>query len=164
VRNENRKQLVIMVRALYFCLEERWAEATREYPVSPAQQHILYILATAGEPLTVTAISRIGCWHISTVTRLLRPLLAGGLVTMRHHKHNAKSKYVSITDTGEQLRRDLTGRLIETDDFPFDLSDIPEEELQAFLRIGLRILQDQKGEDFVEWIRESELNYDEKSV
>jgi MarR family protease production transcriptional regulator HPr len=146
-----------MTRALYISLEERWGMLTKGYKLSPALQHILFILSTNHDPLTITDISKIGCWHISTVTRLLQPLIRENLVNVFQTKHNNKLKFVKLTDDGERLLKDILTTLVNARDFPFDLSIFTKEEVDQFLHMGLTILQSQRGTDFTHWVKVSEV-------
>lgn len=152
-----RKQMLLMVRALYFTLEERWALLTRNYNISTAQQHVLYILFTNETALTVTQISKMGCWHISTVTRLLKPLIQERYIVVCPDPFSSKTKCVEITEGGKALVQAILTDLVNAADFPYDLSDVSEEQMKGFLRLGLHILQKQKGESFVNWVHQAEV-------
>jgi MarR family protease production transcriptional regulator HPr len=147
-----RQDVVLMVRSLYFCMEAQWSELGKMYDISPAQQHILFILSSNKRVLTPSDISEIGCWHISTVTRLLKPLKQRGLISVEQDPKRAKYKKVTITPAGEEL----FGRIVETikknDFFPFEMNQLSEEDIDAFLQCGQRILDTNRGRAYRERI------------
>ncbi|MCP8968606.1 MarR family winged helix-turn-helix transcriptional regulator [Ectobacillus ponti] len=148
-----RQQLVLMVRALYFCMTEEWEEAGRSYGLSSAQQHLLFLLATADRPQTPTDISRHGCWHISTVTRLLKPLQARGLLRVYVHPENAKYKQVELTGEGRAMFGQFAKSIEHTEAFPSDFSMLTEEEAKLFLDLGSMLIRAKKGAPFVERLK-----------
>jgi MarR family protease production transcriptional regulator HPr len=151
-----KKQLTLILRALYFSLQERCAALTKTYKISTAQQHVLFILSN-NKPINITQISKIGCWHVSTVSRLLKPLIQQQYVKMYHVQSNQKIKFVEITERGQRLLEEILTILVNTEDFPFDLSSYSKEEMNQFLSLGLDILQKQKGSEFSHWVKESEV-------
>ncbi|WP_102346659.1 MarR family winged helix-turn-helix transcriptional regulator [Bacillus sp. Marseille-P3661] len=140
-----KQQIVQMVRTLYFCMEAHWAELGKQYDISPAQQHILFILITNGKTLTPSEISELGCWHISTITRLLKPLKERGFVTIEKDPNRSKFKNVTLTPTGENLFHKIIETIAEDDSFPFMMGHLTDEELDEFLHYGQKILNENKG-------------------
>ncbi|MFD2680308.1 MarR family winged helix-turn-helix transcriptional regulator [Bacillus seohaeanensis] len=147
-----KQNAVLMVRALYFCMEQKWAELAKTYNISPAQQHILFILSTNNQTLTPSEISEIGCWHLSTVTRLLKPLRERGFITINQDPNRNRYKKVTITSSGGEIFQKIIGAILEKDFFPFEMNSLSEEELESFLRVGQKILDTNKGESFREKI------------
>ncbi|RSK28831.1 MarR family transcriptional regulator [Bacillus sp. HMF5848] len=143
-----RQQMLLTVRALYFCMEHNWSELGRRFEISPAQQHILFLLSTHNNTLTPTQIGELGCWHISTVTRLLKPLQQKELVTVKKDKNTSKYKIVSMTVDGKKLINSLFDAAKTMELFPFDLRYLSEEEVLSFLECGKKILDVHKGENF----------------
>ena len=140
-----KQDVVLMVRSLYFCMEEQWTELAKIYDISPAQQHILFILTTNQKTLTPSEISEIGYWHISTVTRLLKPLKGRGFITVNQDPKRNRYKNVAITSLGEELFRKIINTMIAKDFFPFKMNSLTEEELESFLKVGQKILDTNKG-------------------
>jgi MarR family transcriptional regulator, protease production regulatory protein HPr len=143
-----KQNLLLIVRALYFCLEEQWAKMGKMFNITPAQQHILFLLSTNNRSLTPTLISELGCWHISTVTRLLQPLLEKGFITITVDPVKPKYKKVTITNEGLSMLARIVDSVKNNDSFPIDLTHLPESDLAQFLTLGKNILDLQKGEDF----------------
>jgi MarR family transcriptional regulator, protease production regulatory protein HPr len=143
-----RQKVLLVVRALYFCMENQWAEIGKKHNISPAQQHILFLLSTNNDALTPTKISELGCWHISTVTRLIKPLQKNGLITVKTNETQPRYKTVSLTAEGTILLEKILDTVKSMDQFPFNMSHLSEEEILYFLECGQRILDVHKGEDF----------------
>jgi DNA-binding MarR family transcriptional regulator len=142
-----KQKMLLMIRALYFCMEEQWSQLGKEHNISPAQQHILFLLSV-NSPLTPTQISELGCWHISTVTRLLTPLEVRGMVRISPDTIQRKFKKVSITNEGEQLFQKLVASVQEMDHFPFPMNHLSEKEIVSFLEYGQSFLDVMKGKSF----------------
>lgn len=143
-----KQNILLMVRALYFCMEDQWAEIEKKFNVTPAQQHILFLLTTNKKTLTPTQISDLGCWHPSTVTRLLKPLQREGFISVLPDEKRLRYKKVMITQEGEQLFNKLVNFFIEMEQIPFNMSHLSEEEILNFLKCGQSILEVHKGESF----------------
>lgn len=148
-----RQQFLLMIRALYAYVEEEWEEMGKKLGVTPAQQMVLFILSTQPEAMTVSQISQLGSWHISTVTRLLKTLLQRGWIVMSYDRTQSKNKYVTITAAGSQKYLELAAYVTEKDDFPIDFSMLTEQELRTFMSIGERVLYEGKDGRLVDWVR-----------
>lgn len=154
---ETRKQLLLVVRGLYFSLEKSWSSLGKEHNLSPAQQHILFILSTNDSPLTITDISHYGFWHISTVTRLIKPLHREKYVSIQYNRYKSKSKYVTLSDLGRKKLQEIIDQVTTEIEFPFNLSEYTKNEIEHFIDQGLGILKCQKREEIAQWIKESEM-------
>jgi MarR family transcriptional regulator, protease production regulatory protein HPr len=142
-----KQKMVVIIRALYFCMEEHWAKIGQEHNVSPAQQHILFLLSI-NPALTPTQISELGCWHTSTVTRLLKPMENSSLINVSPDIHHRRYKIVSITKKGKDLVRKIVNSIQEAEHFPFPMDHLSEREIVSFLDYGQRFLDVMKGESF----------------
>ncbi|WP_148350224.1 MarR family winged helix-turn-helix transcriptional regulator [Thalassobacillus devorans] len=137
-----------MIRALYFCMEEQWADLGRRYNITPAQQHILFLLATNQNVLSPSEIGELGCWHSSTVTRLLKPLKERGLIRIGVDKEKPRFKKVEITAKGSVLLKQLIDAVEVIENFPCNISCLSKEEVVNFLAYAQKILEVNKGEPF----------------
>ncbi|AST91095.1 MarR family transcriptional regulator [Sutcliffiella cohnii] len=145
-----KQNMLLVVRALYFCMERNWAELEREFNLTPAQQHILFLLSSNQYELTPTEISELGCWHISTVTRLLKPLKVNGYVKVVTDKVQRRFKKVTITDKGKTVLIELMDAFKEMEHMPFDMNQISENELDQFIQYGQKLLGSHKGNEFLQ--------------
>ncbi|WP_404328757.1 MarR family winged helix-turn-helix transcriptional regulator [Mesobacillus maritimus] len=152
-----KQNILLTVRALYFCLDEHWAKLGRTFNLTPAQQHILFLLSTNNGTLTPSQISQLGCWHCSTVTRLLRPLEKKGYITLSVHPLKPRSKRVTLTHDGTEALKRVVEFVKKMDSFPFNLTHLPEKELIQFLKTGQQILTAHKGVEFKEKVLEAKM-------
>lgn len=146
-----KQNLLLMIRALYFCVEEQWSNLGRKYDITPAQQHILFILYTSNkESLAPSELSDLGCWHSSTVTRLLKPLSLRGLVNISSDKR-PKYKEVKITSSGTKLIEELINAVNKMESFPLEISHLSTNEINNFLNVAQKILDINKSKSFGDW-------------
>ena len=143
-----RQQLILMIRALYFDMENKWAEIGREFNLSPAQQHILFLLSTNDNKLTPTKIGELGCWHNSTVTRLINRLEEKGFIYVETKRNHLGFKIVSITQKGKEMLKKIIEKVKLTERFPFDMRHLSDNEVMSFLEVGNSILDIAKGKEF----------------
>lgn len=143
-----KQQTLLVIRALYFCMEKKWAELEKKFKLTTAQQHILFLLGTHNQKLSPTQISDLGCWHLSTVTRLLKPLKEKGLIEITANKEQLHYKCVAISKSGKELLDQIMDEVKEMEQFPLNMSHLPENELMSFLEYGQKILGVQKGDAF----------------
>lgn len=156
-----KQQTLLVIRALYFCMEKKWAELERKFKLSPAQQHILFLLGTHNQKLSPTQISDLGCWHLSTVTRLLKPLKEKGLIEVTANKEQLRYKCVAISKSGKELLDQIMDEVKGMEQFPLNMSHLPENELMSFLEYGQKILGVQKGDAFRKMLIDARVeNYD----
>jgi MarR family transcriptional regulator, protease production regulatory protein HPr len=152
-----KQNILLTIRALYFSLEEHWAKLGRPFDLTPAQQHILFLLSTNSGSLTPSQISQLGCWHCSTVTRLLRPLETKGYITLSSHPIKPRSKRVTLTSDGIEILTRVVESVKKMDSFPFDLSLLSNKELVQFIKTGQQILANHKGLEFKEKVLEAKM-------
>ncbi|RDI48009.1 MarR family winged helix-turn-helix transcriptional regulator [Falsibacillus pallidus] len=147
-----KQNLLLIVRAMYFCVEEHWAELGRKYLITPAQQHVLFLLYTSSEKsLSPSQLSEYGCWHISTVTRLIKPLESKALIEVLPDKR-PKYKVVKLTESGTNMIERLIMAVNEMPFFPFDINPLSENEIGQFLQSAERILEANRSKEFSNWI------------
>ncbi|WP_227522038.1 MarR family winged helix-turn-helix transcriptional regulator [Bacillus solitudinis] len=144
-------------------MEKKWAELERKFNISSAQQHILFLLATNKNVLTPSKISELGCWHTSTVTRLLQPLQKRGFINVTTNKEQSRYKIVTITVEGKEILDKLMDAVRDMEQFPLDTRHLSKEEVTKFLDYGQSILDVHKGNDFMEFLinaRVKDYDYD----
>ncbi|WP_433748332.1 MarR family transcriptional regulator [Falsibacillus pallidus] len=147
-----KQNLLLIVRAMYFCVEEHWSELGRAYQITPAQQHVLFLLYTSSEKsMSPSQLSEYGCWHISTVTRLIKPLESKGLIQIMPDKR-PKYKVVKLTQSGTLMIEQLIEAVNEMPFFPFDINPLNESEIAQFLQSAERILEANRSKEFSNWI------------
>ncbi|MEH6990796.1 MarR family transcriptional regulator [Cytobacillus firmus] len=156
-----KQQTMLVIRALYFCMEKRWAELEKKFKLTPAQQHILFLLGTHNQKLSPTQISELGCWHLSTVTRLLKPLKVKGLIEITANQEQLRCKCVTITKSGKELLNQIMDEVKRMEQFPLNMDELSENEHMSFLEYGQKILGIQKGDLFRQMLIDARVeNYD----
>ncbi|QGQ48217.1 MarR family winged helix-turn-helix transcriptional regulator [Metabacillus sediminilitoris] len=149
-----KQNLLLTIRALYFCVEEQWAILGKRHQISPAQQHILFLLYSSNKKsLAPSELSDLGCWHISTVSRLLKPMELRGLIKISQDKR-PKYKEVNLTPTGIQLIQELINSVGKMDSFPLNISHLTNHEIEHFLECSQKILDVNKSENFGNWYKQ----------
>ncbi|QOR68186.1 MarR family transcriptional regulator [Cytobacillus suaedae] len=147
-----RQDFLLLTRALYHSIDKNWEELGRKYGITPAQQHILFIVETIGEPMTVSQISEMGCWHVSSTSRILRQLEKSKLIEVTYDRTKSKNKYVTLTLAGKKVLGNLVKYVNQNEDFPLDISKIDSEELAIFLKVSFQLLKQNEKEQVVNWI------------
>lgn len=140
-------------RGAYKVLEEDWKRSAEEQGITPAEQHVLWILYFEKEA-TMTRIGDVGLWEVTTVMQLITRLKSKGLVKVFKNDLDRRVSYVSLTENGEELRRNSgehTFRLFEY------LYSILEEEGQNEVVIQMhsflkRLNKEFHGCEFVDWV------------
>ncbi|MGJ9385982.1 MarR family transcriptional regulator [Salipaludibacillus sp. CF4.18] len=127
-----KQQMLLMIRALYFCMENKWSEIGKEFNISPAQQHILFLLSTNNNELTPTKIGELGCWHPSTVTRLLKRLEKSRFILVKTNKNQPRFKIVSMTNAGKEKLEQLLDTVKLMEQFPLDMRHLSEMRFYVF--------------------------------
>jgi MarR family transcriptional regulator, protease production regulatory protein HPr len=153
-----KQNILLTIRALYFSLEEHWAKLGRSFDLTPAQQHILFLLSSNNGSLTPSQISQLGCWHCSTVTRLLRPLETKGYIILSVHPLKPRYKKVTLTSDGNEILKRVVDYVKKMDSFPFNLSNLSETDITQFLKTGHQILIAHKGVEFKEKVLEAKMD------
>ncbi|MDA6131604.1 BlaI/MecI/CopY family transcriptional regulator, partial [Escherichia coli] len=74
-----------------------------------------------------------GCWHPSTVTRLLKQLKEKGLVEITANKEQLRYKFVATSKSGKEVLDQIMDEVKEMEQFPLNLSHLSENELMSFL-------------------------------
>ncbi|WP_078380626.1 MarR family winged helix-turn-helix transcriptional regulator [Sutcliffiella halmapala] len=147
-----KQNLLLMIRALYFCVEEKWAELGKNHNISPAQQHVLFLLySSKSKILSPSELSDLGGWHISTVSRLIKPMENRGFITITPDKR-PKYKEVKITDSGMILLQDLISEVDKISTFPLDISHLTESEVESFLHVIQKILYSNRSITYGSWL------------
>jgi len=149
-----KQNLLLTIRALYFCVEEQWSILGRNHNITPAQQLVLFLLYTSNKKsLAPSELSDLGCWHSSTVSRLLKPLESNGMIKISPDKR-PKYKEVMITSAGSQLVQELINSVGEMNSFPLKISQLTSQDIESFLDSSQKILDVNKSENFGKWFKQ----------
>lgn len=153
---ENYRKLHVilnLIRGLYKALDNDWRRAAAEVGLTPCQQHLLWILSFRNGS-TLTEISEIGVWHVSTVMSMVERMEKNGLVTKEVDANDARTKRIFLTEKGCRVRKEtLKGeehfRLLSL------LNNMNEKEVEEGTKILQYLVSELLGEKFVEFVNKS---------
>lgn len=142
-----------LVRGLYKALDNDWRKAASEVGLTPCQQHLLWILHFKNGS-TLTELSEIGVWHVSTVMSMVERMEKNGLVIKEVDPNDARTKRIFITDKGQRVREETIHehshyRLLEL------LNKMDDKEVEQGTKILNYLVKELLGERFVEFVNTS---------
>lgn len=101
-----------------------------EIGLTPGQPKILEYLASAKE-VDQKTIAKNCLIEPATVGRILLGMEKGGLITRRNKENNRRSRFVSLTDMGEEFTRELKWIFSKADDSA--MAELTPEERETLL-------------------------------
>lgn len=142
-----------LIRGLYKAIDNDWRKQAGEIGLTPCQQHLLWILHFKNGS-TLTELSEIGVWHVSTVMSMVERMEKNGLVTKEVDANDARTKRIYITDKGERVQQEsIEGhdhyRLLEL------LNNMDSQEVEQGTKILHYLVKELLGERFVEFVNSS---------
>lgn len=145
--------LLNLIRGLYKALDNDWRKAAAEVGLTPCQQHLLWILSFKNGS-TLTELSEIGVWHVSTVMSMVERMERNGLVSKEVDSNDARTKRIFITEKGRRVRQEtLKGeghfRLLAL------LNNMKEKEVEEGTKILQYLVSELLGERFLEFVHTS---------
>lgn len=102
---------------LFFAQRGQLPTLAAEFELSPAQCHVLHLLAP-GEPVPMGRLAETLACDASNVTGLVDRLESRGLVERRPSADDRRVKVLALTPTGARLRTLLHRRMVDPPD-PF---------------------------------------------
>lgn len=142
--------LLNLIRGLYKGLDNDWRKAAAQVGLTTCQQHLLWILYFKNGS-TLTELSEIGVWHVSTVMSMVERMEKNGLVIKEVDPNDARTKRIYITAKGEAVRKetekgDKHFRLLKI------LNDMDEKDIEDGTKILYHLVHELLGEKFVEYV------------
>ncbi|WP_377888606.1 MarR family winged helix-turn-helix transcriptional regulator [Alkalihalobacillus sp. R86527] len=92
-------KLLNYMRGTYKVLENEWQKNAKEIGLTQAEQHVMWIVYTETE-VTITRISEVGLWDVSTVMQVLKRLKDKGYVVIDKKASDRRISYVRLTEAG----------------------------------------------------------------
>ncbi|SHK46006.1 MarR family protein [Desulforamulus aeronauticus DSM 10349] len=154
VENYRRLHVLLnLIRGLYKALDSDWRKAASEVGLTPCQQHLLWILSFRNGS-TLTELSEIGVWHVSTVMSMVERMEKNGLVTKVVDLNDARTKRIFVTEKGSRVRKEtLKGeehfRLLSL------MNNMNEQEVKEGTKILQYLVSELLGERFIEFVNSS---------
>lgn len=142
--------LLNLIRGLYKAIDNDWRKAAGELGLTPCQQHLLWILHFRNGS-TLTELSEIGSWHVSTVMSMVDRMEKNGLVIKKVDDQDARIKRIFITEKGEQLHKQtLNGekhfRLMTL------LEQMDEKDIENGTKILYSLVKQLLGQNFIDFV------------
>lgn len=157
--------MVNFLRGSYKVLEEDWRQAAAKLGLTQAEQHTIWIIYLE-EETTISRLSEIGLWDISTVMQVIKRLKDKELVETRKRPNDRRVSYVSLTKAGRQKYEESVKETNRQNyqicqffhDYEPHFSDREafEKELIRFFK---HMNQHFYGDDFVTWIDDSSRSF-----
>ena len=92
-------KLMNYMRGTYKVLENEWQKNAREIGLTQAEQHVMWIVYLEHE-VTITRISEIGLWDVSTVMQVLKRLKNKSFVKLEKKANDRRVSYVTLSEEG----------------------------------------------------------------
>lgn len=145
--------LINLIRGLYKSLDDDWRKAAAACGITTAQQHLLWILHFR-DGSTLTELSDLGLWHVSTVMNMVDRMEAAGIVRKEVDCADARVKRVFLTAKGNEIR-ESTEKQFEHFRLYEIIRQLDPDELAKSMKPLYNIVTKLTGEDFVQFIESS---------
>lgn len=147
-------KLLNYMRGTYKVLENEWQKNAKEIGLTQAEQHVMWIVFTENEA-TITRISEVGLWDVSTVMQVLKRLKNKGFVIIEKKNSDRRISYVRLTEEG------LT-KIEASSKYSYSVGEYIDEYrsrskehaqfLEELYEFQLEFNKHFHGSDFVNWI------------
>lgn len=145
--------LMNLFRGLYKSIDDDLREAASRCGLTTAQQHLLWVLYF-NNGSTLTEISELGQWHVSTVMNMVERMEKSGLLYKLVDENDARVKRIFITPRGEELR-EKTATMTDNYRLYKIILEIDEKELEEEIKPLIRLVRRLAGDKFVNYVMES---------
>ncbi len=145
--------LLNLFRGLYKSIDDDLREAAAKCGLTTAQQHLLWVLYF-NNGSTLTEISELGQWHVSTVMNMVERMEKSGLLYKVVDENDARVKRIFLTPQGETLRG-KTETMTDNYRLYKILAEIDEEDLKEEIKPLIRLVRRLAGDKFVNYVMES---------
>ncbi|GBF34038.1 protease production regulatory protein Hpr [Desulfocucumis palustris] len=153
---ENRALLHMLLnlfRGLYKSIDDDLREAAAKCGLTTAQQHLLWVLYF-NNGSTLTEISELGQWHVSTVMNMVERMEKTGLLYKIVDENDARVKRIFLTPQGEALR-EKTETMTDNYRLYRILAETDEAELKKEIKPLINLVRRLAGDKFVNYVMES---------
>ncbi|WP_347549699.1 BlaI/MecI/CopY family transcriptional regulator [Pseudalkalibacillus hwajinpoensis] len=147
-------KLMNYMRGTYKVLENEWQKNARAIGLTQAEQHVMWIVYIEKE-VTITRISEIGLWDVSTVMQVLKRLKNKAYVRLDKKSNDRRVSYVSLTEEGQE-KIDASARysyaVMKYLDEYRNQSQENAEFLDAMYQFQMDFNKHFHGHEFVKWV------------
>ncbi|QOR67680.1 MarR family transcriptional regulator [Cytobacillus suaedae] len=149
-------------RGMYKALENDWQTSAKDLGLTTAEQHMLWIIYFEKEA-TMTRISDIGLWDISTVVQVANRLKQKGYIQTVKHDNDRRISYCILTPEGEAIREKSSEYSYKTYEYLAAFNDEDNNFYETLSNFQRKFNEHFHGKDFVEWVdRTSKASKNEK--
>ena len=150
--------IVNMVRGLQFGIEENLRALANKLGTTYPGLRILWILQYEKQ-MTITRLSKMGLWDISTTQRIVTNLRKRELVEINKSKEDSRIRLVSLTQNGWNLIESAYDYALQMELNP-DLvcalekamNKYGDDDFRKFIEIGIYMCTELISEDYVNWV------------
>lgn len=147
-------KLMNYMRGTYKVLENEWQKNAREIGLTQAEQHVMWIVYLE-EEVTITKISEIGLWDVSTVMQVLKRLKNKRFVKLEKKANDRRVSYVTLTEEGQtkvEASTQYSYAVMNYLDEYRSKSVENAEFLDAMYEFQMEFNQYFHGSEFVKWV------------
>ncbi|MDO6655209.1 MarR family transcriptional regulator [Anaerobacillus sp. 1_MG-2023] len=152
-------KLMNYMRGTYKVLENEWQKNAREIGLTQAEQHVMWIVYFE-EEVTITKISEIGLWDVSTVMQVLKRLKNKLFVKLEKKTDDRRVSYVTLTEEG-------LSKVEASDQYSYSVMKYLEEYrskseenaefLEAMYQFQMEFNKHFHGNEFVKWVERQQV-------
>jgi len=134
VSDYNDYDLWVLLSRTYTSIAELREVECKQFGISRHQVYILFIIASLGNNVTPTEVSRFTYRKKSSISEMLKRMVNNGLVTKTKDPDNNSQVRVSLTEKGLQVYEESRPRK-SIDKIMSVLSEKDRQQLQSYLEI-----------------------------
>lgn len=157
-----KSQIVInMIRGIRFGTEENLRSMASKFGLTLPGMRVLWILQFEHQ-MTITQISKIGLWDISTTQRIITNLKKANLVEVKKNNKDNRKRIITLTDNSKQIIINAYKYVEEAIANPNVICSIEksiykfgEQDFNKFLDVGMYLCQEMISKEYVDWVYHS---------
>lgn len=145
--------LINLFRGLYKSIDDDIRRVAARYGLTPAQQHLLWVLSF-NNGSTLTEISKLGQWHVSTVMNMVERMEKMELLYKIVDENDARVKRIFLTARGEELRK-RTEDNVSSFRIAKMLAEMDMNEFSEEVKPLIQLVRRLEGDKFVQFVEDS---------
>jgi MarR family protease production transcriptional regulator HPr len=158
---EKTNVVINMVRGLKCGTEETLRTMSNKLGLTYPGLRILWILQFETQ-MTITQLSKVGLWDVSTTQRIIANLKKDNLVEVKKSDEDNRIRLISLTDKSRERISKVYqyGKEHKSDprmscaiEKAMEIYD--EEDFNTFIKIGMYLCQEMIGQEYVDWVYKS---------
>lgn len=142
--------LINLFRGLYKSIDDDLRQVAAGYGLTPAQQHLLWVLYF-NNGSTLTEISDLGQWHVSTVMNMVERMEKMELLYKIVDENDARVKRVFLTARGQELRKRTEEQAANFRIYKM-LLEMPADEFSEEVKTLIHLVRRLSGDKFMQYV------------